>query len=286
MKKLFIVLGVIFVFMVSTSIQSLAQDQVIYGCYKKQNGQLRIVNNPNDCRPSEVAISWNLVGPKGDKGDPGPQGPQGEIGPQGPPGPQGEQGPQGTEGPQGPQGTEGLQGPQGEKGPQGPQGQQGAPGATGPAGPAGPEGPPGPEGPDTLRELCESYLLTGNPLPSICYNCGNDVIEPLEECDDGNNVDLDGCSSDCTIETCEGECVRQADEDFDLCHDDWFACSQDCALEHADCVAECGGETQCEDDCMTAVIECDDVCVMIRENCRATTSAEFWECIHACENTS
>jgi hypothetical protein len=31
---------------------------IINGCYKKNNGQLRIVENPNECLPSEVSISW------------------------------------------------------------------------------------------------------------------------------------------------------------------------------------------------------------------------------------
>jgi len=34
----------------------------INGCYQKKNGQLRIVANPNDCLPSEEAISWNVSG--------------------------------------------------------------------------------------------------------------------------------------------------------------------------------------------------------------------------------
>jgi hypothetical protein len=46
---------------------------VIYGCYKKINGQLRIVSSPSQCLPSEVSISWNMVGP------PGPQGPSGVV---------------------------------------------------------------------------------------------------------------------------------------------------------------------------------------------------------------
>jgi hypothetical protein len=58
--------------------------QAINGCYKKKNGQLRILTNPGDvCRPSEVAIQWNETG---DKGDPGEQGPAGEPGEQGPAG--------------------------------------------------------------------------------------------------------------------------------------------------------------------------------------------------------
>ncbi|MEW6585030.1 MAG: hypothetical protein AB1442_05390 [Nitrospirota bacterium] len=32
---------------------------VIHACYKTMNGQLRIVNGPDDCRPSEAYISWN-----------------------------------------------------------------------------------------------------------------------------------------------------------------------------------------------------------------------------------
>jgi len=31
----------------------------IYGCYKKTNGQLRIVNGPEDCNPSELPVSWS-----------------------------------------------------------------------------------------------------------------------------------------------------------------------------------------------------------------------------------
>ena len=131
MKKLFIILGVIFLFMVSTSIQSLAQDQVICGCYKKQNGQLRIVNSPNDCRPSEVAISWNLIGPEGPQG---PQGEQGPVGPQGPKGDPGPQGPAGADGEQGPAGPQGLKGDKGDTGPQGPEGPQGIQGEQGPPG--------------------------------------------------------------------------------------------------------------------------------------------------------
>ncbi len=34
----------------------------------------------------------------------------------------------------------------------------------------------------------------------VCSLCGNDAINGGEECDDGNNVDGDGCASDCTAE--------------------------------------------------------------------------------------
>jgi Collagen triple helix repeat (20 copies) len=78
---------------------------VINGCYKSQNGQLRLIDPATDsCHPSETAISWSQTGPQGPQGPPGPQGP---TGPQGPAGPQGSQGPAGPAGPQGPQGPAG-----------------------------------------------------------------------------------------------------------------------------------------------------------------------------------
>ncbi len=64
-------------------------DNVIYACYKKVNGQLRLVKDFSQCHPSELPISWNQMGPPGPEGPQGPQGPQGPEGPQGPPGPGG-----------------------------------------------------------------------------------------------------------------------------------------------------------------------------------------------------
>jgi hypothetical protein len=31
----------------------------IHACAQKENGQLRVVEGPEDCRPSEIALSWN-----------------------------------------------------------------------------------------------------------------------------------------------------------------------------------------------------------------------------------
>jgi hypothetical protein len=86
---------------------------VIFGCYKKSGGTLRVIDTATDRCDSraETPISWNQTGP---------QGPQGEQGPVGPAGPQGQQGIQGV------QGSQGEQGPQGEAGPQGPAGAGGA----------------------------------------------------------------------------------------------------------------------------------------------------------------
>jgi len=84
---------------------------VINGCYKTQNGQLRVIDPATDhCLPSETAISWNQTGTQG---PPGPTGPAGPTGPQGPTGDTGATGPAGPTGAQGPTGATGPTGPQG-----------------------------------------------------------------------------------------------------------------------------------------------------------------------------
>ena len=101
---------------------------VINGCYKTQNGQLRLIDPATDsCHPSETAISWSQTGPQGPAGPPGPTGPAGPPGPVGPPGPAGPTGPAGPPGPVGPTGPAGPQGATGPTGPQGPQGLSGLP---------------------------------------------------------------------------------------------------------------------------------------------------------------
>ena len=78
-------------------------DGVIYGCFKKSGGSLRVIDRSvTNCSRDETLISWNQTGPEG------PQGPQGETGPQGPAGPQGAEGPAGPTGPAGPQGPSGI----------------------------------------------------------------------------------------------------------------------------------------------------------------------------------
>jgi hypothetical protein len=44
---------------------------VFHACYKKHNGQLRLVESTSSCRPSEKATSWSLTGPPGPPGTPG-----------------------------------------------------------------------------------------------------------------------------------------------------------------------------------------------------------------------
>ena len=120
MKRVLSVSSILLGLLAAMAVPCQAQPQVIYGCAQENNGQLRIVQSPNECRPSERAVSWNLRGPAG------PAGPQGLPGPQGPPGDPGTIGPAGLKGEKGEPGAPGPIGPQG---PQGIQGQPGPPGA-------------------------------------------------------------------------------------------------------------------------------------------------------------
>ena len=64
---------------VTYAVADIGGSGVINGCYKSQNGQLRLIDPASaSCNPSETAISWNQTGPQG------PAGPQGSAGPQGP----------------------------------------------------------------------------------------------------------------------------------------------------------------------------------------------------------
>src|SRR5215204_7418508 len=77
-------------------------DGVIYGCYKKSGGTLRVIDKSvTNCAENETLLSWNQTGPQGPAGPQGPQGEQGAAGPAGPAGPVGPEGPAGPAGPQG-----------------------------------------------------------------------------------------------------------------------------------------------------------------------------------------
>jgi Collagen triple helix repeat (20 copies) len=132
----------------------LGAENELYGCFKKVNGQLRIVNDLKECSASETPITWSQMGPTG------PQGPQGEPGPSGSPG---------LQGPKGDQGPTGAQGPKGDAGPAGspgPQGQKGEPGSSGPQGSKGDPGPPGLNG---IVDKNNVYVRSCTTPVCMCY---------------------------------------------------------------------------------------------------------------------
>src|SRR6266566_1499707 len=133
---------------------------VIHGCYKAQNGQLRLINWPSQhCLKSEKAIMWNEVGPQG---IPGPTGPAG---------------------PQGPKGDTGATGATGPTGPTGPQG---------PPGPTGPQGPPGPTGTLVSAEVAGPTVTLCSLLDPTCTN----MRQSIATCPSGTVVTGGGYTAD------------------------------------------------------------------------------------------
>jgi len=170
----------------TTALQSIVgADGVIHGCFKSQNGQLRVVAESEACGPSEQALAWNQVGPAGLPGPAGPQGDKGEVG---------------ATGPQGIQGTPGLQGergPQGSQGERGPQGPQGNPGAKGDPGAEGPQGPPGAAGPGAARAWArvseDGVVIAGSTGVTITHPHGGSYGVDV-------GFDTDGCAAVATVE--------------------------------------------------------------------------------------
>ena len=57
MNKTTVLVATILVVLVAMSTQGLCQEDGIDACYKRANGQLRIEDDPDSCRPSELPIS-------------------------------------------------------------------------------------------------------------------------------------------------------------------------------------------------------------------------------------
>ena len=61
--------------------------------------------------------------------------------------------------------------------------------------------------------------------------CGDGNLDPGEECDDGNNDDFDGCSSDCMLEFCGDGVLQPGEECDDGNNVDGDGCSAECLDE-------------------------------------------------------
>lgn len=159
------------------------ENGIVNACYRNHtnpgdnnNGEVRLVNEAEDCLENETSIAWAVegqqggTGPQGNVGPPGPEGPAGPQGETGPAGPQGEPGPTGPPGPPGEQGPPGPRGDTGAAGPPGRDGRDGRDGADGPPGPQGPAGPPGATGITeietvSVRDEAADGVVTANCPP-------------------------------------------------------------------------------------------------------------------------
>jgi cysteine-rich repeat protein len=92
----------------------------------------------------------------------------------------------------------------------------------------------------------------------------NGIVDPGEECDDGNTVDGDGCDSNCTVTRCGNGIVTAGEQCDDGNTDSNDACKNDCTLN------------VCGDGVLrTGVEECDDGNLVDGDGCSAQCKREF-----------
>lgn len=111
-------------------------------------------------------------------------------------------------------------------------------------------------------------VVIGAPSPidragyvGIYSPCGNGAVDPAETCDDGNDVDGDGCDSNCSVTAC-GNGIQTAGEACDLGALNGFgrACRIDCTRD------VCGDgysnlQGWCDDGNRVDGDGCDNVCL-------------------------
>ncbi|MFH1801373.1 MAG: DUF4215 domain-containing protein [archaeon] len=71
----------------------------------------------------------------------------------------------------------------------------------------------------TSDGICSPYCLSSDPDCAFPI-CGNGIKEGNEECDDGNLINGDGCSS-----TCKKEGTDRDDDDDEECYPEWYCTS-------------------------------------------------------------
>jgi len=118
--------------------------------------------------------------------------------------------------------------------------------------------------------------------------CGDGVVNGFEECDDGNNVDCDGCHSDCRAETgCGDAMVCGAEECDDGNTTDCDGCHADCRVESG-----CGDGVRCgveicddgnQQDCVGS---CAADCSTVRAEPHCGDQLLDTQCGEVCEDTS
>ena len=90
-----------------------------------------------------------------------------------------------------------------------------------------------------------------------CHRCGDEILDPGEDCDDGNLVGGDGCSTSCRFESCGNEVVDSGEECDDGNTVSGDACESNCTLpacgnEIVDSGEECDDGNTLDGDCCSA----------------------------------
>lgn len=101
-------------------------------------------------------------------------------------------------------------------------------------------------------EICDDgNNINGDGCSADCRSqevCGNGIVDRAvgEQCDDGNTMDGDGCEHDCTLPSCGNGILDSGEQCDDGNHRDGDSCSRRCEFER------CGNgvldfDEQCDD---------------------------------------
>jgi cysteine-rich repeat protein len=132
---------------------------------------------------------------------------------------------------------------------------------------------------DAGKLSCENCLYD----TSNCYDfeCGNSILEGLEECDDGNLIDGDGCSSDCKIEIIKQKCGDGIKDEWEECDNGilngflcWAGYEDSCTY----CTSSCKEKTiyfGCGDNIVQSCEECDDGNLIDGDGCSSDCKIEI-----------
>ena len=130
---------------------------------------------------------------------------------------------------------------------------------------------------DSGEDCDDGNLINGDGCSSVCLNenalpiCGNGVVQTPEECDDSNRINGDGCSENCTAEIVLGSCGNGIKEDGEECDDtnvvNGFGCNATCDIVKVSAV--------CGDGLIETPEECDDNNSINGDGCSSNCTAEI-----------
>jgi len=134
-----------------------------------------------------------------------------------------------------------------------------------------------------------SAASTTEPPPP---GCGNGVLDPLEECDDGNADDTDDCTSQCALATC-GDGLVHAEKEACDAKGESADCNADCSpaacgdgIINAAAGEQCdgGGESaDCNADCSPAACGDSIVNAAAGEQCDDGNDLDTDACVAGCK---
>ncbi|HXJ37309.1 MAG TPA: DUF4215 domain-containing protein [Candidatus Eisenbacteria bacterium] len=112
----------------------------------------------------------------------------------------------------------------------------------------------------TIRSTVESASCM-----TAATSCGDGTLDPGEQCDDGNFISGDGCSSACQLETTCGNHVIDPGEQ----------CDDGNTVAGDGCSDTCQYETVCGDGIKEGIEECDDGNTVAADGCSPTCHLEI-----------